>query len=220
MGAVTVTKLDNLYWMGRYIERVYQLIGMYMDGYDSMIDADKQYYEKICNTLGIPNTYSSSEDFIKGFAFDTENSFSIISNAYRAYDNAMVIRDEITSKTLAYIHLAIAELNKAKNSSSPLFNLQQVLDNILAFWGCLDDLVDDESTRNTAKAGKRIERLDLYLRLRKPRKELEREIERLIHRIDTTTLKYNKAALKHAEALIAEETIDYATALFMVMSII
>ncbi len=219
MGTVTVARLDNLYWLGRYIERVYQLIHMYMDGYDRMIDEDTGYYIKICAALGIPNEYGSPEDFVNRFAFDENNRYSIISNAYKAYDNAMLIRDEISTKTLAYIHLAIAELEKAKHSTSPLINLQNVLDNILAFWGCLDDEVDEEATRNAVKVGKRIERLDLYLRMKKPREQLRREIDRLAHRIDTTDLKYNKAALMHAAALIEDEPIDYDAALAMALMV-
>ncbi len=219
MGTVTLAKLDNLYWLGRYIERVYQLISMYMDGYDRMIDDDGEYYFKICGALGIPNEYASAEDFTTRFAFDENNAYSIISNARRAYDNAMVIRDEISTKTLAYIHLAISRLNEAKISDSPIFSLQQVLDNILAFWGCLDDEVDDESTRNAVKAGKRIERLDLYLRTKKPRAELRREVDRLTHRIGTTNLKYNRAALMHVAAMIEDEPIDYGAILTKALEI-
>ncbi|MCD8391350.1 MAG: alpha-E domain-containing protein [Firmicutes bacterium] len=220
MGTVTIERLDNLFWLGRYIERVYQTIQLYMEGYDHMIDEDGAYYNEICEQLGIPNIYTSSEDFINSFGFDRNNSSSIISNAYRAYDNAMVMRDEISTKTLAYIHLVIANLEKAKNSVSPMLELQSVLDNILAFWGCLDDEVDEESTRNAVKVGKRIERLDLYLRAKKPREELVRETDRLEHRVKTTNLKYNKAALKHVSALIEDEPIDYREALSKAMLII
>lgn len=192
---------------------------MYMDSYDHMIDENSDYYIRICETLGVPNEYTSSEDFTSRFAFDENNSYSIIANAQRAYDNAMVIRDEISTKTLAYIHLAISRLNEAKISDSPIFSLQQVLDNILAFWGCLDDEVDEESTRNAVKAGKRIERLDLYLRTKKPRAELRREVDRLTHRIGTTTLKYNKAALMHVAAMIEDEPIDYGATLQKALSI-
>ncbi len=219
MGTVTITKLNNLFWLGRYTERVYQLIQLYMDGYDRMIDEDDGCYADICTALGIPNDYNSAEDFIKRFGFDRENSYSIVANAYRAYDNAMVLRDEISTETLAYIHLAISRLNEAGESNAPMYLMQQVIDNILAFWGCLDDEVDDEATRNTVKVGKRIERLDLYLRLKKTREELEREIDRLSHRVGTTELSYNKAALMHTAAIIADDPIDYSAALSKAHSI-
>ena len=220
MDTVTLTRLDNLFWLGRYVERVYQTIRLYMDGYDRMLDESSSCYHEICRKMGIPDFYASKEDFIKRFGFDSANPFSIVSNANRVYDNAMVIRDEISTDALAYIHLAIADLEKAKNDGSPMIFMQKVLDYILAFWGCLDDVVDEEAVRNTVKAGKRIERLDLAVRFRKNCVELRREYVRLTHRLKTTSLKYNKAALMHVGAMIEEENPDYDELLFQTERII
>lgn len=220
MDTLTIARLDNLFWLGRYVERVYQTIRSYMTGYDKMIDSNENCYHAICVTLGIPDTYSSKEDFITRFGFDSQDSFSIVSNANRAYDNAMLIRDEISTDTLAYIHLAISDLQKAKNDSSPMIFMQKVLDDILAFWGCLDDEVYEGNIRNTVKVGKRIERLDLYTRLKKSKEELQREFERLHHRIKTSSLKYNKAALMHVAALVEEDSINYNEILSQVSRII
>ncbi|MGN0730942.1 MAG: alpha-E domain-containing protein [Treponema sp.] len=220
MDTLTVARLDNLFWLGRYVERVYQTIRSYMTGYDKMIDSNENCYHSICVVLGIPDTYSSKEDFITRFGFDSQDSFSIVSNANRAYDNAMLIRDEISTDTLAYIHLAISDLQKAKNDSSPMIFMQKVLDDILAFWGCLDDEVYEGNIRNTVKVGKRIERLDLYTRLKKSKEELQREFERLHHRIKTSSLKYSKAALMHVAALVEEDSVNYNEILSQVSRII
>lgn len=208
MGAITVEKRDYLYWLGRYIERAYQSIRLYQIGFDRMIDADDGYYKTICDLLGIPDTYGSKEAFLSRYGFDREDCHSIMSSLTRAYDNAMVMRDEISTDTLAYVHLAQADMERARQSDSPLFSLQKVEDSILAFWGCLDD-VEDDAIRNSVKAGKWIERIDIFLRLKRPRDELAREIGRLMKRIDSTTLKYDRAALMHAAAMIEETPIDY-----------
>ena len=42
-----------------------------------------------------------------------------------------------------------------------MLHFQKITDAILAFWGCVDDQIDDENTRNIIKIGKRVERLDL-----------------------------------------------------------
>lgn len=76
-----------------------------MVGYDRMIDADDAYYVKICEQLNIPDTYGSKENFIQQYAFDKQNLYSIWASVERAYDNAMVMRDEISSNTLSYIHM-------------------------------------------------------------------------------------------------------------------
>lgn len=209
MGTVTLGKLDSLYWLGRYTERVYQSINMYRNVYDKLIDQDDDIYERECELMGIANTFESAPDFAWKMAFDTANPLSIISNLYRAYDNAMIMRDEISSETLAYVHLALAEMKRGKTSEAPLMELQNVEDLIFAFWGCLDDKVDDESVRNTVKVGKRIERLDILLRREADRKDLKREIDRLIARINTTGLPYNRRALLYAAAMVEDEDAKY-----------
>ncbi len=220
MGTVTLGKLDNLYWLGRYIERVYQSIHMYKSAYDKLIDKDSSVYEEECRKMGMANTFASAEDFAWGIAFDTENPLSIISNLYRAYDNAMIMRNEISSETLAYIHLALAEMKRGKISEAPLMELQNVEDLILAFWGCLDDKVDDEGIRNTVKVGRRIERLDIQLRREADRKALTREMRRLVSRINTTELPYNRVALLYAAAMVEDENAEYEDIKKMIWDIV
>ena len=219
MGTLTLGKSDNLFWLGRYIERAYQSIQLYMVGFDRMIDVDDNYYQKICAQLNIPDVYGSKEEFVQQYAFDRQDPHSIMTSVVRAYDNAMVMRDEISSNTLSYIHMILAKMKKAEISDAPVFYLQQAMDDILAFWGCLDDEVYDESIRNTVKCGKRVERLDIYLRLEKPKEELNREVRRLMQRIDSTNVKYNRAALMYTAAMIEETPIDYEAVLKKVWQI-
>ena len=70
------------------------------------------------------------------------------------------------------------EMNKAAESKAPVVELQKVNDNLLAFYGVVDDQIDSENIRNIIKAGKRIERIDLFARLGASREELKREVGR------------------------------------------
>ncbi len=209
METVTLGKLDNLYWLGRYIERVYQSIEMYMKTYDMLIDRDAQFYKQECERMGIADTFENSRDFAWKIAYDESNPLSIISNMTRAYGNAMIMRDEISTEALAYIHLSLAEMRKAMVSDAPLMEMQNIVDLIYAFWGSLDDRVDNESARNTVKIGKRIERLDILLRRDAKRADLAREMNRLVSRIDTTELPYDRKALLYAAAMVEDEDADY-----------
>lgn len=209
MGIISVEQTDRLVWLGRYSERVYTTLRLYSNSFDTMIDEITDSYAQFCKMIDIPNIYKTKDDFQRQYPFDEENPDSIISNLNRAYDNAIVLREEIGSETLSYIQLAIYDMNKAKISRAPLIEMQRVIDNILAFWGMVDDSIDSEQTRSMIKLGKRIERIDLYARLGIGQKELEKEVWRLERRIDRTGIQYHKERLNQLKELVSAPQIDY-----------
>jgi hypothetical protein len=182
---------------------------MFSKSFDNLIDGIADSYVDFCKNIDIPNVYKNKEDFINRYPFDSELPDSIISNLNRAYDNAIVLRESIGSECLAYIQLAIYEMNKASKSKSPLIELQKVNDNLLAFYGIADDRIDSENVRNIIKAGKRIERIDMYARLGVGKNELVREIDRMIPRVERSGLEYDKDKLKRLRMLVEENNIDY-----------
>lgn len=209
MGIISVEQIDRLYWLGRYSERVYTTLRLYFSGYDRMIDERIESYREFCKKIDIPDVYGSKDVFKEKYAFDETDPNSIFSNLNRAYDNAIVLREEIGSETLSYIQLAIYDMHKAKISRAPLIEMQSVIDNILAFWGIADDSIDSEQIRNIIKVGKRIERIDLYSRLKIGRKEIVREVHRLTYRLARCGIKYNTEKTQCLEELIGKDTIDY-----------
>lgn len=209
MGIISIEQADRLYWLGRYAERVYTTIRIYSKSFDTMIDEIADSYVEFCKSVDIPNIYSGKEDFITRYPFDSDNPDSIISNLNRAYDNAIVLRESIGSESLAYIQLAIYAMNKAKKSKAPMVELQKVNDNLLAFYGTVDDQIDSENIRNIIKAGKRIERIDMYARLGVSKKELTREVHRMVPRVEKSGLEYNQESLEKLQDLITADNLDY-----------
>lgn len=220
MGIISVEQADHLYWLGRYTERVYTTLRFYSKSYDTMIDEKIDSYQKFCESIDIPNIYTSREDFIRRYPFDAANPDSIVSNLNRAYDNAIVLRESIGSEALSYIQLAIYDMNKASVSKAPLIELQYLVDHILAFWGIADDQIDSEQIRNIIKAGKRIERIDLYARLGVAQKELQREVHRMIPRVERSGLTFDKTKLKQVKDLVESSDFDYYTIVSIVEAII
>ena len=92
---------------------------------------------------------------------------------------------------------------------APLLELQKVQDNILAFWGVADDLIASENVRNIIKVGKRVERIDLYARLKQPKNNMVREIQRLAGRIDRCSVKYDRDHLQELKRLASEPELNY-----------
>ena len=182
---------------------------MYSQSFDVMIDEITDSYQEFCKKIDIPDIYGSKDAFKEKYPFDRENPDSIISNLERAYDNAIVLRESIGSETLAYIQLAIYEMNRAKDSRSPLIELQKVTDNLMAFWGIADDQIDSEQIRNILKTGKRIERVDLYARLGASRERLIREVSRMIPRVERSGMEYDPQKLITLNVLVNAPELDY-----------
>lgn len=220
MGIISVEQTNRLFWLGRYSERVYTTLRLYSNSFDRMIDEMSDSYRDFCKMIDIPDVYESKEAFKEKYPFDENNPDSILSNLNRAYDNAIVLREEIGSEALSYIQLAIYDMNKAKISRAPLIEMQRVIDNILAFWGIADDNIDSEQVRDIVKTGKRIERVDLYARLGMGRRELEREIARLIPKLRQSGIFCEEEKLNHLKRLVEAPEIDYYKIVYEVESIL
>lgn len=219
MGIISVEQANRLYWLGRYAERVYTTVRIYFKSFDSMIDELADSYHQFCQMIDIPDIYKNKDDFMRSYPFDENNPDSIFSNLNRAYDNAIVLRESIGSESLSYIQLAIYEMNKAKLSQSPLIELQQIIDDILAFWGMIDDQIDDSQIRNIIKSGKRIERIDIYARLGVSKEELLREVNRMIPRVEKSGMDYDPGKLTAIEEAFQKQELDYYEIVNLVESV-
>ena len=216
MGIISVTQEDGLYWLGRYTERVYTTIRLYAKYYDEMIEHD-DFYIQFCQRMEIPNIYSSGEDFIKRYGYDKENPDSLISNMYRDYDNAVTLRELIRSSALSYVQLAVYAMNRAAQSQAPLLELQKVCDYIVAFWGIIDDSISVNQVRDLIKTGRRLERVDLYARMRYEEGEMREAIRRLTsYRLARSGLACSKARIANLEKYKKDNILDYDDIVFQV----
>lgn len=220
MGTISLEHSDQLYWLGRYTERVYTTLKLFSRSYDIMIDTDMDHYIEFCEKLDIPNIYTSSDDFSERYCFDKNDANSIFSNLTRAYDNAIVLREEIGSETLSYIQLAIYDMEKSKKSKAPLIELQRVLDDIMAFWGMVNEQTESRNARNLIKTGKRVERLSMYSRLNIRGEAIVREANRLKSRIEQTKLPYSEEHLNNLLLLVNDDNSEYRKLVYEVENLI
>ena len=197
MGTVTLSKQNRLFWLGRYTERVYTTIQFLSDLYDRILDGGEADYRAICRDLGIPCPYTGSEDFCLRYLFDRTDPASVISSVDNMLGNGMVLRETISTPTLAYLQMASSAMELVEKSDSPRLELQWVLDDIMAFRGSFDDSVDAEAARNITKSGSSVERVSLMLRLGTAEDEvLRRELQKLLNRLYKTDLTADPEALE------------------------
>ena len=207
MGTLTVSKTNRLFWLGRYLERVYTALDEARTIFDADVDGREADFGKYCHSLGIPNIYRSTADFCERYYFDLDNPNSISASLGYAYDNAIVLRETLTTDTLSYIQMAMNAMDKARHSLSPGVELQWVQDDIMAFRGSCEEKIDDETARNIIKTGASVERVDLYLRLGKPEKLCALEFGRLFNRLYKTQLDHSKEKMD----LLVDSLLDSAT---------
>ncbi len=206
MGVISIKSSDNLFWLGRYVERVFTTLKAFTECYDIMIDVNDEEYINFCRRLGIANNYSCRQEFISSFLFDSNDPASIYSSLLHAYDNAVEMRNVISSDTLSYLQLAVDIMEKSSSSNAPLLKVQEVTDWIFAFWGSAD--IEAEVSRNILKFGRSIERLDLYTRLDYPIELLRKEFSIMLNRLYKVGIDFNSHSIERLSRMILEED-DY-----------
>ena len=195
MGIISLNQASRLYWLGRYTERVYTGLREVKNIYDASVDGHEADFVTYCRRLGIPCDYKNTADFCRRYYFDTANPNALAASLVYAYDNAIVLRQTLSTDTLSYILMAMSAMEKASRSSTPGVELQWVMDDIMAFRGSCEETIFDEETRSLIKLGASVERVDLYLRLNEDPALTRREFERLFNRLYKTQLTPNKQRL-------------------------
>lgn len=214
MDTISLSKQNRLFWLGRYSERVYGTIRYGMQVYDRLIDGTQVDYQGFCRKMGIPCDYENGEDFCRRYLFDGQNPYSVRAAVDAMLGNGMVLRETITSPTLAYLQMAQGAMELAAGSESPGVELQWVLDDIMAFRGSFDDSVEEEFARNITKTGGMVERISMMLRLGLQPQRLERELRKLLNRLYKTDLTPEPQALEVITRRALEgEPVDEATLL-------
>lgn len=209
MGTVTLSKQNRLFWLGRYAERVYTTVQVMLRQYDKLIDSSGIDYAAFCRNMGIPCPYECGEDFCRRYLFDGGDPNSVRASVDAMLGNGMVLRETISTPTLAYLQMAQSAMDLAARSDGPGVELQWVLDDIMAFRGSFDDSVEEETTRNITKSGFCVERISLILRLGWQPERLERELQKMLNRLYKTDLPVNREALDLIDrCAMGGETVD------------
>lgn len=206
MDPVTLSKQNRLFWLGRYAERVYVSVQLMMKEYDALIDGTPMDYADFCRRMGIPNSYHDSEDFFRRYLFDENEPSSVRSAMSAMLGNGMMLRETISSPTLAYLQMAKSALDLASYSDAPAVEMQWILDDIMAFRGSFDESVEREDARNITKVGGMVELISLMLRLDWQKDRLKNEIQKLLNRMYKTDLPTQPQATQQLIRYALEDT--------------
>lgn len=158
-------KANRLFWLGRYVERVYMTLHLLRRVYDKMIDGKPADYKEFWQKLDMTDSYASTGEFTLGMMYDEQNPGSILASLNRAMDNAIMLREDIKSETMSYIEMSIALMKKCRaEAMSNITNLQPVTDWMLALRGSVAQRVEDPKVLSLIAIGQHIEKMDIMLR--------------------------------------------------------
>lgn len=162
---ISASKANRLFWLGRYVERVYMTLHLLRNVYDKMIDGQPQDYENFWQKLDISNSYASTGEFTLGMMYDEENPGSVLSSLIRAMDNAIMLREDIKSETMSYIEMSISMMKKLRTEAeSNITNLQPITDWMLAFRGSAAQRIENPKILSIIAIGQIIEKIDIMIR--------------------------------------------------------
>lgn len=162
---ISANKANRLFWLGRYVERVYMTLHLLRRVYDKMIDGQPADYETFWKKLDMTDSYASTGEFQLGMMYDEANPGSVLSSLNRAMDNAIMLREDIKSETMSYIEMSISLMKKYRNDAmSNITNLQPVTDWMLALRGSAAQRIEDPKVLSIIAIGQIIEKIDIMLR--------------------------------------------------------
>ena len=211
MGTISLEHSDRLYWLGRYTERFFTTIKALGKQFDKMLGTEHGYTDYL-GCFGLVDTYSCNRDFFRSFLFDANNPNSAAYSLERAYDNGIVLREEISTESLSFLQMAKDTLTKAEQSDNIRLALLPLEDILYGFWGCVNEHIFDDEIRNIIYIGKTAERVDLYIRMKYPYDLVKKEFVRLLKNLNrvpkNTPFRYNTKYLSERVIVIGTQD-DY-----------
>lgn len=182
LALVTASKAENLYWLGRYTERVFTTLNVFYPFYDHVMDSDVEAFRPFAHALDVPDDFTDFDGFIWSLLYDAQEPNSVRSAADAAFYNAVILRPELSSRLLQHIELALSNLDDAAQrfgKGGSVLSQRNVTDDLLAFWGGIENSAADPAFKALVFLGKYLERLDLYSRFTLPSELMEAALGKL-----------------------------------------
>jgi len=182
---MTANVANNLYWLGRYLERVESTLLEINNIYDLIIDVDFDAGKKLYDNLGIKIAYDSASNFIYQASLgDHDANLKNLLEFVR--ENAIIARSYIDLEAFGSIielHDLFEKIASKEKNIDFVF-IDEALSLISEIWGEFSR----KETRNVddyfLKLGKYIEKVDFHLRIGKKKEyaiRMKDEIDEIVY---------------------------------------
>lgn len=143
------------------------------------MDTDVDAFRPFARALDLPEDFDA---FIHSFLYDEKNPDSVRSAIVYAFNNAVILRPELGSRSLQQVELAMSSIVEASEyggTDADIFKHRDIADNMLAFWGGVENSPVEPTLKSFIFVGKYLERLDLYTRFGYSVEELKAPLAKL-----------------------------------------
>lgn len=164
-GVLSAMSANSLFWLGRYVQRVYMTLHTMRYSYDTLIDAGATACQTFCQHIDSSLPAYTIQDLMSHLVYDEDNPASLISAQIRARDNAMLLREIILSESLSYLEMGVALMKRnAAAKDYRMDQLQPITDWSLAFFGSIIQRIYNPPVVALIQMGRSVENLDMMLR--------------------------------------------------------
>jgi uncharacterized alpha-E superfamily protein len=155
----------NLYWFGRYLERIEAMLLEVVTAFDNTIDIDKDYGKKLFQKLEIDINYKDAKDFLNVAIFSNHSS-NINSLMEFARENAIICRADMYTSAFGSV-MELSDLIKQEKSNPQVDCklIDKILSLISEIWGELTRRQKRNTSDYFIRLGKLVEKVDFHLRL-------------------------------------------------------
>ena len=153
----------NLYWFGRYLERIESILLEVVPAFDTIIDIDRDYGKKLYQKLEIEIDYESPKEFLKVALF-SDHPANINTLMEFVRENAIICRADMYTSAFGTVMELSDLIKKEKNTSQVEFRfIDKVLALISEIWGELTRREKRNTSDYFIRLGKLVEKVDSHL---------------------------------------------------------
>ncbi len=180
---LTANVATNLYWLGRYLERIEATLLQIISAYDCIIDVDKEAGVKLYKTLGVDLEYNNAQEFLCNSILGDHSANLNVLMGY-ARENTIISRNYINMEAFGEIialHALFGNMSKSHMMIDYKF-IDHAQSLISEIWGQFSKRELRKYSDYFLRLGKLVEEADYHFRFDKD-KEVAMVIVDEIHTI-------------------------------------